>query len=172
MNLLALCNVQNYDVQDKCHSLLPSATFSDVLDDCVLVVESKCHPICSGFFMERDTVSFCKISLSSPPPLLFSPAVDQKVKRLVLICIKNLISFCKYTIRNKLILWELVLNSFQIIFFSIILCVLKDVQPKGWLIFCFFFSSADPLANVTQAFREYLLEKSLFTLLSPRDPFG
>ncbi|XP_025084954.1 sterol regulatory element-binding protein 1-like isoform X2 [Pomacea canaliculata] len=33
-------------------------------------------------------------------------------------------------------------------------------------------SKADPLANVTQAFREYLLEKSLFTLLSPRDPFG
>ena len=32
--------------------------------------------------------------------------------------------------------------------------------------------AVDPLAKVTQAFREHLLEKSLFSLVAPHDPFG
>ncbi|XP_076446887.1 sterol regulatory element-binding protein 1-like [Babylonia areolata] len=33
-------------------------------------------------------------------------------------------------------------------------------------------SKVDPLARVTQAFREHLLERSMVALLSPQDPFG
>jgi hypothetical protein len=39
------------------------------------------------------------------------------------------------------------------------------------LTLCYFHIAVDPLAKVTQAFREHLLEKSMYSLVSPRNPF-